>query len=71
MSTTAKILVTIGAIVGFFLLFGVTVGVRKESGSSTPGIMGIILLFGLIAGIRAIWKKPSDNNDDEQTLDKS
>lgn len=71
MSTVAKVVVTIGALVGFLFLFGVIVGLNKQSGNSTPGIWGIILLFGLIAGLRAIWKKPSQNNNDEQRLDKS
>jgi len=45
---------------------------RKGSGNSTPGILGIILMFGMIAGIRAVWKKPTDDKDnDNHQLDKT
>lgn len=71
MSKTAKILVTIGAIVGFLFLFAILVDSRDQSGQETPGIFGIILLFSLIAGIRAIWKSPESNDKDDMKLDKN
>ncbi len=57
MSKLSKILVTVGAIFIFFLLFGALVSARGDSGHSTPGILGLILLLALIGAIRAIWKK--------------
>lgn len=48
-------------------------GGMKESGHST-GLIGIILLAALIGAIRAIWKKPNDednnNNDGSSVLQK-
>ncbi|NQY30390.1 MAG: hypothetical protein HRT69_13065 [Flavobacteriaceae bacterium] len=69
MSTGAKVLVTIGIIIGFIFLLGVLTASRKSGGSSTPGIFDLILFGGMIAGIRAVWKKSSDNIDNHK-LDK-
>ena len=71
-----KILVTIGAILIFLLIFGVLIASQKSSGNSNPGIFGIILFGGLIAAIRAIWKKPDSliekkKEDDNFKLDKT
>ena len=72
MSKGAKVLVTIGIIIGFIFLFGVLTASRKSGGSATPGIFGLILFGGMIAGIRAVWKKPTDDKDnDNHQLDKT
>lgn len=72
MSKGAKVLVTIGIIIGFLFFFGLLTASRKGSGNSTPGILGIILFGGMIAGIRAIWKKPNDDKgNDNHQLDKT
>ena len=73
MSKLAKILVTVGVLFVFFLLFSVVVGTRADSGQNTPGILGLILFAGVIGAIRAIWKKDNEknNNDsDNSTLQK-
>lgn len=69
MQKSTKVIVTIVAIVLFFILFAVVTGVRSDAGYSTPGFLGIILLAALIGALRAIWKK-NDNNDDNTTLQK-
>lgn len=56
MSKFAKILVTIGVIILWFLLSVINTEMRKVSGHSTPGIFGMILLLGVIGAVRAIWK---------------
>jgi hypothetical protein len=72
MSTAAKVLVTIGILIGFFFIFGALTYSRKSSGNATPGILGLILFGGVIAGIRAVWKKPKDDSDnDSHQLDKT
>lgn len=64
MNQLSKIIITIAAVVVFFLLFAVVVGTRESSGHSTPGIFGLILFAGLIGALRAVWKK--DKNDDNK-----
>ena len=69
MSQLSKIVVTIVAVLVFFLFFSLVVAGRQGSGHSTPGIFGLILFAGLIGALRAIWKKPKDedNKDDNNT----
>lgn len=78
MSKIAKIIVTLGLIVLWFILSMLMIVVRQESGADGPGYMGVILLVGVIAGIRAVWKyKPEQSSkslepkDDKFKLDKS
>lgn len=63
MGKTVKILVTLGVIIVFFLIFSAIIG---TSNNETPGFLGLIFFAGLIGALTAIWKKPkkSDNNDD-------
>ena len=63
MQKSTKVIVTIVAVVLFFILSAVVTGVRSDAGHSTPGFLGIILAFALIGALRAIWKKNDDNND--------
>lgn len=68
MSKTAKFLVTVLVIFLFIIIFGAIVGVRSDSGHSTPGILGLLVFAGLIGALRAIWKsKPSENNNDSDS----
>lgn len=72
MSIVAKVIVTIGIIIGSIFLIGVLTAVRGGSENSRPGFLSLILAFGMIAGIRAVWKKPSDKKDvDNHQLDKT
>ena len=64
MKNSVKILVTIGAIFLYILIATPILGALKESGHS-PGLIGIILLAALIGAIKAIWKKPDDENGNE------
>jgi len=63
MSKAAKVLVTIGILMAFFLLFGAIVG---SSDSGRPGFIGLILFVGVIGGIRAIWKTPKQTNESDK-----
>lgn len=62
MSKLAKILVTIGVVFLFFIVFAVIAGVMSDAGR-TPGILGLIVFGALIGALRAIWKKPKSEDD--------
>ena len=56
MSTFIKVVVTIGVVFLFFIIFGAIVGIRGGSGHSTPGFLGLIVFAALVGALRAIWK---------------
>lgn len=62
MSKLAKILVTIGVVFLFFIVFAVIAGAMSDAGR-TPGILGLIVFGALIGALRAIWKKPKSEDD--------
>ena len=69
MGKLAKILVTIGIVFVFFLLFGLLNAGRQEAGYRTPGFIGVILLAAAYGAIRAIWKnEKNDKNNDSSIL---
>ncbi len=69
MSTSVKILVTIGAVFLYIIIATPIIAAMKESGQSS-GFVGLILLIALIGAIRAIWKKPKneENNNDNSSV---
>ncbi len=71
MGKSAKILVTIGVVLLFFIVFGAIAGARSDAGR-TPGIFGLIVFGALIGALRAIWKKPKkeDENNGNSILQK-
>ena len=71
MSQLSRILVTVGVVFLFFIIFGAIAGSISDAGR-TPGILGLIVFGALIGALRAIWKKPKndDNNDDTSILQK-
>jgi len=69
MNKAAKIIVTIVAIVIFFIVFGLINAGRQSQGFHTPGILGVVAMCVLIAALRAIWKK--DNKDDDNKKNES
>lgn len=71
MSQLSRILVTFGVVFLFFIIFGAIAGSMSDAGR-TPGILGLIVFGALIGALRAIWKKPKndDNNDDTSILQK-
>lgn len=58
MNKFVKVLVTLGIVFLFLVLFGALVGVSGEAGQKTPGILGVILMMAAVGAIRALWKKP-------------
>lgn len=72
MNKFAKVLVTIGVVFLFFIVFGAIVGARSNAGHGTPGFIGLIIFAALIGALRAIWKKSKndDNNDNTSVLQK-
>lgn len=62
MNKTAKILVTVGVLFLFFLVFGAISGAMSDAGR-TPGILGLIVFGAMIGALRAIWKKPKSEDD--------
>ena len=71
MSQLSKILVTIGVVFLFIIIFGAIAGSMSDAGR-TPGILGLIVFGALIGALRAIWKKPKneDNTDNTSVLQK-
>lgn len=71
MSQLSKILVTVGVVFLFFIIFGAIAGSMSDAGR-TPGILGLIVFGALIGALRAIWKKPKndDNNNNTSILQK-
>jgi hypothetical protein len=71
MGKLSKILVTIGVVFLFFVIFGVIAGTMSAAGR-TPGIFGLIVMGALYGALKAIWKKPKkeDGNDNSSILQK-
>lgn len=65
MKKGSKILVTVIAVIVYFVLFGIIVAMREEAGHSTPGLFGLIMTAAIIGALVAVWKKDknSDSND--------
>ena len=57
MSKVSKILVTLGVVFVFFILFAGVVGIRGGAGHRTPGFLGLIVFAGMVGALKAIWKK--------------
>lgn len=66
MSQLSKILVTIGIVFLFIVIFGAIAGSMSDAGR-TPGILGLIIFGALIGALRAIWKKPKNENNNDNT----
>lgn len=71
MGKSVKILVTVGVVFFFFIVYGAIVGAMNDAGR-TPGILGLIALGALIGALRAIWKKPKkeEENNSNSILQK-
>ena len=71
MGKSVKILVTVGVVFLFFIVYGAIVGIMKDAGR-TPGILGLIVFGALIGALRAIWKKPKneEHNNNNSILQK-
>ena len=64
MNKVSKILVTLGVVLVFFILFAAIVGIRGEAGHKTPGIFGLVVFAGMVGALKAIWKKnKSEENE--------
>jgi len=64
MSNLAKILVTIGVVLLFLIVYGALVGAMSDAGH-TPGVLGVIIMAAFIGALWGIWKggKKNDNNN--------
>ena len=71
MSQLSKILITAGIVFLFIIVFSAIAGAASDVGR-TPGIFGLIAFGALIGALRAIWKKPKndDKNDNNSILQK-
>lgn len=69
MNYFAKVIVTVGVVFVFIILFAFVVSVGEPSNGGTPGILGLILMGAVIGAVRAIWKKDkkSDDTHDDNT----
>lgn len=66
MSQLSKILVTVCVVFLFIVIFGAIAGAMSDAGR-TPGILGLIVFGALIGALRAIWKKPKNENNNDNT----
>ena len=71
MEKTTKIIVTIVAIVIFFIVFGLINAGRQSQGFHTPGILGVVAMCVLIAALRAVWKSDKKDGDKKDDNDSS
>jgi hypothetical protein len=71
MSQLSKILVTVGVVFLFIIVFGAIAAATSGAGQ-TPGVFGLIAMGALIGALRTIWKKPKndDKNDSNSILQK-
>ncbi len=65
MSKLAKVFVTIIVVLLFIVIFAAISGIRSETGHHTPGIFGLVVFAALIGALRAIWKKSTKNDENE------
>ena len=69
MNKVSKILVTLGVVLVFLVLFTVIVGVRGETGHKTPGILGLVVFAGMVGALKAIWKKnKNEGNENNNSI---
>ena len=69
MNKVSKILVTIGIVFIFLIMFGVIVGIRGEAGHRTPGILGLAVFAGMVGALKAIWKKnKNEGNENNNSI---
>jgi len=69
MNKVSKILVTIGIVFIFFILFGAIVGIRGEAGHRTPGIWGLAVFAGMVGALKTVWKKPKkEENENNNSI---
>ena len=69
MNKESKILVTLGIVFIFFVLFAAIVGIRGEAGHKTPGILGLVVFAGMVGALKAIWKKnKSEGNENNNSI---
>jgi hypothetical protein len=69
MNKVSKILVTLGIVFIFFVLFAAIVGIRGEAGHKTPGILGLVVFAGMVGALKAIWKKnKSEGNENNNSI---
>lgn len=67
-STFVRVVVTVGVVFLFFIIFGIIVGIRGGSGHSTPGFFGLIVFAALVGALRAIWKGKGKKKEDNSSI---
>ena len=69
MNKLAKTVITVGAVIIFFIISILATAAIKETGNS-PTFINVILLVGLIGALKAIWQTPKKNNkkDDNTSI---
>jgi membrane associated rhomboid family serine protease len=67
MNILSKVIVSIIASLIVFVIFGLLAGIASSNGGHISGIIGLILLGGLFFGLKAIWKKPQNKENKNNT----
>lgn len=72
MSKFTKVLVTVGIIFLYFILFAaLMIGGGKTFGYKVPGFLGFLLLSAACEAIRATWKSGKNNKESDSDNDSS
>jgi len=67
MKLTAKILMTLGVLLGSFVLIGSFIFEQQNMLDAPPKLFALVLGLGTIAAIYVIWRRKSNTTEEENT----
>ncbi len=67
MKLAAKILMTLGVLLGSFVLIGSFIFEQQNMLDAPPKLFALVLGLGTIAAIYVIWRRKSNTTEEENT----